>query len=151
MYSAASAIFAWCTRYFFQRDTSSKNNCNRNYWGQPSGWKRLIVVMCTSTRILPYTHKIDTKNYPPIPIFKLLSILDFVGLSLNAPRTQIWVREDSKFQIRRNRWMKEKAEPAVMVTVRKLINRQICLLSLFLQSVEYSLWYSITKIEQLLF
>ena len=38
---------------FFQRDASGKSNCNRSFRGQPSGWNRLLVVMCsTSTRIL---------------------------------------------------------------------------------------------------
>jgi hypothetical protein len=37
-----------------------------------------------------------------------------------------------------NRWMNERAEPVVTVTVRKLVNRRIFLLCLFLLSVEYS-------------
>ena len=42
------------TRYFFQRDTSSESYCNRNFRGRSSGWNWLIVVMRTSTRVLPY-------------------------------------------------------------------------------------------------
>ena len=52
-YGESSALLKKCTRYFFQRDTSSESNCNRSFRGQPSGWNRLIVVMCTSTRVLP--------------------------------------------------------------------------------------------------
>ena len=46
VYRSASALFKKCTRYSFQR--------NRSFRGQPSGWNRLIVVMCTFTRILTY-------------------------------------------------------------------------------------------------
>ena len=58
-----------CTRYFFQRDTSSESNCNRNFRGQPSGWNWLIFVMCTSTLVCSslQNYKIDTISYyPPI-------------------------------------------------------------------------------------
>ena len=52
----------------FSHKASSESNCNRNFQGRPAGQNRLIVVMCTSTRILnqfiglyfnrvtPYTH-----------------------------------------------------------------------------------------------
>ena len=37
--------------------------------------------------------------------FLVDKIRKLTTLSLNAPPTQIWVREASKFQIRNNRWM----------------------------------------------
>ena len=46
-----SRVRCSCTRYFFQRNTSSESNCNRSFWGQPSG----LTVNCSfplhSTRI----------------------------------------------------------------------------------------------------
>ena len=36
-------FFAPCTRYFFQRDTSSESNCNSNCWGQPSSQNRFCI------------------------------------------------------------------------------------------------------------
>ena len=40
----------------FQPKASSKNNCNRDCWGWPSGWNWLIVVMCSTSTwcVLPY-------------------------------------------------------------------------------------------------
>ena len=36
VYHVQLLFFTRCTRYFFQRDTSSESNCNRSFWGQPS-------------------------------------------------------------------------------------------------------------------
>ena len=40
----------------FQRKVSSKNNCNRDCWGWPSGWNWLIVVIFSTSTwcVLPY-------------------------------------------------------------------------------------------------
>ena len=53
VYHESSALLKKCTWYFFQHGTSSESNCNRSFQGQPAGWNRLIIVMCTSTRVLP--------------------------------------------------------------------------------------------------
>ena len=37
VYHKSSALFLKYTRYFFQREASSKSNCNRGFRGQPSG------------------------------------------------------------------------------------------------------------------
>ena len=47
--------------------------CNRNFWGQPSGWISWLFLPCTlNTYLEPIIPKIDTKSYPPIPTFMAL-------------------------------------------------------------------------------
>ena len=76
-----------------------------------------------------------------------------VLLSLNDPRTQIWVREASKFQIRNNRWMcQQKADPLVSGTVRKLVNKGIHLVCVFFTYTKRRPWYSTqSKPQRLIF
>ena len=45
------------------------SSCDSNFRGQPSGWNRLLVVMCTSTRVLPYkTAKLIQLAIPQYPL-----------------------------------------------------------------------------------
>ena len=44
VYHESSALFKKCTRYFFQRDTSSESNCNRSFRGHPSG----LTIECST-------------------------------------------------------------------------------------------------------
>ena len=70
-------FFLKCTRYFFQRDTSSESSCNRSFRGQPSGWNRLLVMMCTSTRILyPISTNFKQRAIPQYPL--LYGSLSFI-------------------------------------------------------------------------
>ena len=43
----AALYFRKCTRYFFQRDTSSESNCNRSFRGQPSGKTGCLLLSST--------------------------------------------------------------------------------------------------------
>ena len=46
VYHESSALLKKkCTRYFFQRDTSSESNYNRSCWGRPSGWNCFSVPL----------------------------------------------------------------------------------------------------------
>ena len=58
-----------CTRYFFQRDTSSESNYNRSCPGQPYDWK---LVDCCNVYI--YIQHVSFR-YPPIPTFIWVSIV----------------------------------------------------------------------------
>ena len=78
--------------------------------------------------------------------FFLAALHRAVGtIAVNDPQTQIWVREASKFQIRNNRWMCQKAEPVISGTVRKLVNRGTHLVCMFSTYTKRRPWYSSTK------
>ena len=78
VYHGAALFKKKCTRYFFQRDTSSESNCNRSFRGQPSGWNRLLVVMCTSTRVLPLISTNFKQQAIPLYHFIWVSIFYFL-------------------------------------------------------------------------
>ena len=57
-FKRGSVVYSWIYQFFSffscERNASGKSNCNRSFRGQPAGWNRLLLVTCTSTRVLPY-------------------------------------------------------------------------------------------------
>ena len=95
----------------------------------------MIPTFCSTTHLtMVHMHTDAASNDPnyKAPPRTLMSST----ISLNDPRTQIWVREASKFQIRNNRWMcQQKADPLVSGTVRKLVNKGIHLVCVFFHTL----------------
>ena len=57
------------TRYFFQREASSKSYCNRSCWGQSSGWIGRLFLSLNSTRVLNQFIGLYLKEIPPYTHF----------------------------------------------------------------------------------